>query len=352
MALALVAALSSGGCRVRSSGEGAAGGPATLGLPREGLTVVELADFAAGKAQFQRQFAVADGLGPHFNAASCLDCHGTPTSGGHGDLQHAARIVGVDGDVIGMPAKAIPGFAPLQPRPGQPVSTHKPPPLYGLGLVEAVPDAWLADHCGRDPALGIGGKTNVHPRVGRVGRFGFKAHAVTLADFIGNALTLEMGVTNPVEPDPRRWRDDDAVADPEVSTPTVAQMVSYVRGLRPPGRERHDRDGEALFRSVGCATCHRPETAPGVEAFSDFCLHDLGRGFDNGLTDLNAGPSQWRTAPLWGLRFRDRYFHDNRGPSLDAAIRMHDGEAAKVRERYTQLPSPQQAQLVAFLRTL
>lgn len=323
-----------------------------LDVPRKDLSPQELADFAAGKALFAHDFKVEEGLGPHFNAASCVACHFAPNSGGHGDMKHAARIAQIEGDVDGLPLQAIPGFAPLQPNPGQVTSMHKPPALFGLGLVEAIPDAELASQCGKDAALGIEGKANYNAGLHTHGRFGYKAHAPTLQDFIANAMSLEMGLMNPVERDPRHQRDTDAVPDPETATSTVEQISAYVRGLAPPPRAKDDPEGQKLFVETGCAHCHRPETGKNVFAFSDFCIHDLGAGFDNGLTDFDAKPTMWRTAPLWGLRFREAYFHDNRAKDLDSAIRLHAGEALKVRQRYEQLPAAQQARLQAFLRTL
>ena len=67
---------------------------------------------------------------------------------------------------------------------------------------------------------------------------------------------------------------------------------------------------------------------------------------------FDAGPSQWRTAPLWGLRWRSRYFHDDRADSLDAAVRMHGGEAAVVVARYAALAEPERAHLLKWLKTL
>ncbi len=326
--------------------------PAQPGGPRADLDDAALARWHAGKVEFLRIYTAEMGLGPHFNVASCAGCHDHPTTGGHGDMAHAARLTFVNGDVDGLPQKAIPGFTPLVPAPGIPVSMHRPPPLYGLGLLEAIPDTWLASHCGDKAEDGIHGVANFNQGMHRVSRFGYKAHAVTLVDFIANAMSLEMGVTNPRERDLSKVHDADAVADPEAPTPVVDAIADYVRGLAAPQRLQADAAGEALFRKVGCATCHRPETAPGVAAFSDLCVHDMGPAFDNGIRDFLAGPRQWRTSPLWGLRFRQAYFHDDRATELDQAIRLHGGEADKVRERYQALPADQQAVLQAWLRTL
>ncbi len=291
-------------------------------------------------------------MGPHFNEPSCGACHGLPTPGGHAGMDKAARNAMDRGDIDGYPQKALAGFAVLQTPPGAAVSRHRPPPLYGLGLLQDLPDAAIADHCGINPALGIAGIANVNPGEKAVGRFGYKAHTSSLRNFIANALNLEMGLTNPAERDPRHQADSDAVADPEMPTSTVDDLTAYVYALAPPSPPAKHPQAERLFADVGCATCHRPQTAPGVAAFSDLCVHDLGAGFDNGLPDFKASRSHWRTAPLWGLRWRDKYFHDDRATSLQDAVARHDGEAAKVRQRFAALPSAEQQTLLAWLKTL
>lgn len=322
---------------------------AALAGPRTG---VDAAAFARGRAIFHKEFTAAEGLGPHFNQPSCLSCHQLPAAGGHEGMAKAARISLLDQDVNGFPQQALPGYPPLTTPPGKPVSMLRPPPLFGLGLIHDLADAAIEGQCGRDAALGITGVANLNPGEGRVGRFGYKGHTSSLRNFIANALNLEMGLTNPAERDSRHFRDADAVADPELATATVDDLVTYVYGLPPPPAAAPDPVAEALFAQVGCATCHRPLTAPGVAAYSDLCVHDLGPAFDNGLTDFRAGPRQWRTAPLWGLRWRARYFHDDRAGDLADAIARHDGEAAAVRGRYAALPAADQARLLAWLKTL
>ena len=229
---------------------------------------------------------------------------------------------------------------------------HRPPALFGLGLVEAIDDTYLREHCGVDKHLGIAGIANFNPGQNRVSRFGLKAHTATIRDFVGNALNLEMGLTNPVERDSRHFRDGDAVPDPEVPTSTVDLLADYVGALAPPPAPPTDPAAERLFADVGCATCHRPQTAVGVQAYSDFCLHDLGSGFDNKMNDFRATGSHWRTPALWGLRFRNKYFHDDRTGDLRTAIAVHRGEAAQVSQRFAALPTAQQEVLLQWLRQL
>lgn len=332
----------------------AAAAAATVGAGdlRADLTADERTAALQGKGLFAKEFTAAEGLGPQFNFASCASCHDKPASGGHGDTAHSARLTLIGEDVDGLPQKHLDGYAPLQPPASAPVSMHKPPPLYGLGLFEALPDAAIADHCGADPALGIRGVANVNPGLHHVNRFGYKAHTSTLQDFIANALNLEMGITNPVERDVRHLRDQDAVPDPETPTSTVELIAAYVRALAPPPPPPADPANEKRFAELGCANCHRPQTAAGVPAYTDLCVHDLGPAFDNRMRDFLAGPSQWRTAPLWGLRWRDKYFHDDRASDLDAAVRAHGGEAAQVVGRFAALAEPDRAAFLRWLKTL
>lgn len=59
-----------------------------------------------------------------------------------------------------------------------------------------------------------------------------------------------------------------------------------------------------------------------------------------------------KTPPLWGARVSAPYLHDGRAGTLDQAIRLHDGEARVVRDRYLQLSRDAQRQLVDFVETL
>lgn len=328
--------------------------PGTLGGPRTDLTAAELEQFRAGRAHFFRVYDAASGLGPLFNDVSCAACHSKPVEGGGASLDHHARIAPIRGDVDVVPRRALPGFQVPQLPAGGVVGINKPPPLYGLGLLEAIPDEVLIQGCDPDDKNGDGvrGKVNVNGFHNRPGRFGFKAHATLLRDFIANALSMEMGVTNAADRDPRHARDGDRLPDPEEPAAVVDQMAAYVRGLAPPPRDGTHPAGEALFQGIGCTACHRPETGPGVMAFTDLCVHSLGPTFDNGIPDFLAKGDEFRTAPLWGLRLRTRFFHDDRAQSLDEAIRMHGGEAQGARDRYVALPEPARADLQAFLKTL
>jgi len=72
----------------------------------------------------------------------------------------------------------------------------------------------------------------------------------------------------------------------------------------------------------------------------------------DGIAQAGAGPQEMRTAPLWGLLARTPYLHDGRAATVDAAIILHDGEAAITRSRYTALSETQKQQLLQFLGSI
>src|SRR6266496_4671509 len=116
------------------------------------------------------------------------------------------------------------------------------------------------------------------------------------------------------------------------------------------------------FIQIGCAGCHVPylKTGPNpvkalsdqtVPAFTDLLLHDMGPN----LADIclaQALPSEFRTEPLMGLRFKTAFLHDGRATSIEQAIDFHGGEGAAARDRFEALPVGERAAIVRFLRGL
>jgi CxxC motif-containing protein (DUF1111 family) len=91
---------------------------------------------------------------------------------------------------------------------------------------------------------------------------------------------------------------------------------------------------------------------PAMDVFSDFCVHSMGAAFADGIVDHSARSDEFRTTPLWGLRFRTRYLHDGRAGTLDEAIALHGGEAAPAAAAFRSAGAAQQAALRRFLATL
>jgi CxxC motif-containing protein (DUF1111 family) len=112
--------------------------------------------------------------------------------------------------------------------------------------------------------------------------------------------------------------------------------------------------------------CHTPSLTtadsdlPGLanqpaNLYSDLLVHNMGTGLADGVSQGNAGPDEFRTAPLWGLGQRLFLLHDGRTGDLRAAIQAHSSvhsEANAVISNYNQLTNKQQQDLLNFLRSL
>lgn len=325
------------------------------GAARADLDPIQRAAFDRGRQLFTRVFDVSSGLGPYYNDSSCLACHDNPTLGGQGDFEDRIYVglsEQAEPDVENFQHSAIPGFG-VRSRPAD-TTRRMPPPLFGLGLLESVPeDVLRAAGCHEGSFVLING---------RVARFGTKAFAQTLRGVVSSALFDEMGITNLVEEDDTLAAvDTDSAPDPEVDDSIVRDLTSFVQGLAPPPTLPANPRGARLFADFGCATCHRPETGPGVPAFTDLCMHSMGAILADGIIShaRNAFPrtvvydgDEFRTPALWGLRFRPRLLHDGRSTTVDEAIRLHGGEAAATTQRYSAASAEERALLLAYLGTI
>jgi len=89
-----------------------------------------------------------------------------------------------------------------------------------------------------------------------------------------------------------------------------------------------------------------------IHPFGDFLLQNVGTG--DGIVQ-NGGQStrnKVRTAPLWGLRTRDRLMHDGVTLTRNKAILRHVGEAATVILNYRNLTAAEKDALITFLNSL
>jgi CxxC motif-containing protein (DUF1111 family) len=366
--------------------------------PVEGLTNAELAAFARGDAEFERRFAPNTGLGPIFNNASCAACH---SGDGRGFLDNALQRIGSESDDflrgVGGPQiqdKAIPGADPEQVPAGAAVSLRLPPPVFGVGLIEAIPEAAilaLADPDDRD-GDGISGRPNwvasavwvPHSEPGggagpRLGRFGRKAQTSSLFQQVVEAYLQDIGITSEFLPTENRnplssvpVEAIDRVPDPEVSASTVQAVTHYIRALAPPapGSDTDEREqGRAIFAQIGCTRCHTPAHQTGqsvipalssktVDLYSDLLLHDMGDELADNRPDGLATGREWRTAPLWGLRLMRQFLngqtlllHDGRAGSVEEAILLHGGEARAIRDAFAALTPAQKRALLDFVET-
>jgi CxxC motif-containing protein (DUF1111 family) len=359
----------------------------TLDQPLSGLTQAELSRFNQGRAVFERFFDESAGLGPLFNEASCAECHEDPVVGGTGDEveRHVANYDGNACDDLGPTGGAVVqqrttsllltysgyGEEPLPPSYTV-IAQRSTPQVFGRGLIEAVSDAEILSRVDVNDANndGVSGRAHIVSG-GRIGRFGRKATDATLLEFNAGAFNNEMGLTSPVAPTEQQlvgWPYDNVVdpaPDPELSASDLSLANDFVRFLRVPPQAAGGQaasDGKQLFTNIGCATCHVPSLNTGtssvkalsntkVAAFTDLLLHDMGPG----LADICRGdalPSEFRTEPLMGLRFREFFLHDGRSQTLEDAVLQHGGEATGARTRYAGLKPGQRSAVIAYLSTL
>lgn len=285
-----------------------------------------------------------------------------------------------------------------------------PTPTFGAGLIEQIRDSAIlanqAANATQKKALGIHGRANIvlaggavsgqpnhNGNDGTVARFGWKAQNKSLLLFSGEAYNVEMGITNELF---QTERDETPgcqfAATPNDVTNTEGPLESitdalsaiekfafFMRFLAPPtpsldtpGGAQSIARGGNLFTSVGCAYCHTPTLYTGnstvaalsgqaVNLYSDLLIHDMGAELADGVTQGQAGPREFRTAPLWGLGQRIFFLHDGRTNNLLVAIQAHqsgspfshDGsEANGVIRKYNDLTENQKQDLLNFLRAL
>ncbi len=358
-----------------------------LGDPLPGLTPDELVQFEQGREVFERAFTPETGLGPLFNAEACGECHEQPVVGASGDeveLHVAAfHTDGCDlltdkgGFVIqqhATPALQAALGIDREPTPSEATghASRSTPAIFGLGLLDAVPDREIlarADPEDRNHD-GISGRANRFLD-GRVGRFGRKAFVPTLREFNLGAFAAEMGITTPEvsteetiggQPIPPGV---DPVDEPEITEEEANHADAFVRFLALPAHEPLDAEGERgrlIFGSIGCGGCHTPSLTTGaspvaalrfkrVEAYTDLLLHDMGAERADICLGL-AEPSEFRTQPLAGLRFSTFFLHDGKAASIQEAIELHGGEAAAARNRFRHLSPLRRAALLRFLASL
>lgn len=332
-----------------------------------------------GAQRFSANFAPAEGLGPLYNAQSCLTCHAEPSAGGMGPgaLGTVLRIgrIGADGfDALvgrgGPVARAHSvtelgvrcGLVPGIPAEANVVSLRNAPPLFGLGLIDAIPDEVIWSDENNHPS---GRPNKVVDAQGRerIGRFGWKADVATLEEFVAVAFRNELGITNPLAAaDLVQWKSGDCGAAQNVSTKDdgriVREVTAFVGALSAPaaGAAPEDAGGREIFAQIGCATCHTPElharNSRTIPLYSDLLLHDMGRSLDDGVVQGEARGADWRTTPLWGLASRTRLLHDGRATTITRAVLEHDGEAAEAAKKFRQLSASPRGELLRFLERL
>ncbi|HEX2686967.1 MAG TPA: di-heme oxidoredictase family protein [Kofleriaceae bacterium] len=325
----------------------------------DALAGITAADFAAAKAAFNTVEGLDDGLGPIFNEKACGNCHTQGASGGAGvqiERRFGAVVNGVFktlsneggslrqlftvGTFTGTSGQTC--TVPLEHEPAD-ATVHNvgrlTTPLFGLGLVDSLPDSVFDSLAANEPAAvrGLVNRVKVllpNPNdptqsVGstRVGRFGWKGAIATLVQFAADAYLNEMGITTQhclagvsvlsfaTESKPNGVAqpvgcDDRGAGGPGIPIGTddgvgscagglteiqddVELFTDFMTFLAPPAPATIDpvvaQQAFDIGSRIGCADCHfpGPYTTPAVtyngvpanmQFFpgSDFLVHDMG----------------------------------------------------------------------------
>jgi len=366
--------------------------------------------FARDQQVYEENKTVADGLGPVYNATSCVVCHQNPNSGAASQVTEL-RVGHYDANgtfvnptiLINDGQNTITGRSIVNDRAIGPQAQEVIPAAeniralraalntLGDGFVEAIDDSTLVAIAAAQPAQSEG-RINGEvveapifeaPGQTRVGRFGWKDQHSSLLSFIADAYLNEMGITSRLRPTEVTTvlLTTTGINDQpdELGLADIDHFAQFIRGTMVPPRDTvlaatHAAiKGEALFTRIGCSVCHVQSitTAPAgtpvnggafvvpaalgnkiIHPFSDFLLHDIGTG--DGIVQV--GPQdtadKLRTAPLWGLRDKARFMHDLRSLSLEDAVIRHEGEARRPARRFRDLSPEDKEALITFLRTL
>lgn len=390
--------------------------------PAANLDDAQRARYQAGRSPFDFVWEVPK-LGPLFNNNACLGCHGGNGRGlsqiGEGPVSQALIRVslasGEPGDPAGGPAP-LPGYgtqlqdhatvglaevrvtltwiestvayddgdtvAMREPRlevrtpmgellPANTRYSYRiPPPLIGLGLLEAIPEATLQALADPDDADGdgISGRANTVwdpiAQTTALGRFGWKANVSTLHLQVAGAFSGDMGLSSYVFPEVDGNRDvnDDQFDDTVFFASTIGVPVAGPR-------DAEAMHGRELFRDFGCASCHVPTLETGeaqmvelghqrIHPYTDLLVHDMGDRLTDARPDYLAEGVEWRTPALWGIGIAQvvlngaGFLHDGRARTLEEAILWHGGEAEASREAFRTASRADRAALLAFLASL
>lgn len=395
------------------------------------LTNDERRVFEVGDSFFTQNWVTApastqarDGLGPLLNAQACSSCHlrdgrGTP-DGNEPGLLLRLSVPGSDApepeptyggqlqdrSILGVPAEgAVRTFYVEETgtyADGTEYSLRRPvheiddlaygplsvdvmvsprlaPPIFGAGLLEAIPEAEIVAAADPDDVDGDGISGRPNYVDGQLGRFGWKASVTSVADQVASAFVEDIGITNDRHPDEICTVPQTAClqaptgGSPEIVTDLFDQVVFYNETLAVPARRGlGDPDVEAgaeLFNEIGCVSCHRPSHTTGsdeidalanqqIYPFTDLLLHDMGPDLADDRPDGVATGTEWRTPPLWGLGLTEVvnghlfFLHDGRARSPEEAILWHGGEGSAARDGFMSLTAEQRQQLLDFLDSL
>lgn len=257
------------------------------------------------------------------------------------------------------------------------------PPVFGLGLLEAISEATILanEDVNDSDGDGISGKANyvwnIQKQKATIGRFGWKANSPTLIQQIAAAYNQDMGITNflfPQESSYGQPQYDGYADDVELSDSLLYAVTVYTQTLAVPARRNVDdaqvKAGQKIFGEAGCVKCHTPSHRTAVNVafpevsnqlifpYTDLLLHDMGNGLSDNRPDYLAEGNEWRTPPLWGIGLTEvvnghSYFlHDGRARTLLEAIMWHGGEGENAKNYVYNLSTSDRNALLKFLHSL
>lgn len=351
-----------------------------------------------GRFIFERRETAAMGLGPIYNGQSCNACHQNIVTGGASQIT-VQRTGHTEGDMF---FESL-GGSLIQSRATAPeIVEHVAdtdetrtfrisPATLGDGYIECISDSTLTAIAEAQPEGIRGTPVSVPVLEGdgsaRIGRFGWKSQHASLVSFAADAYANEMGITSPLFMDENTSDGTfvgfgtgyDPLPEPEDTGDDIEGFAFFIRSTKVPPRgpiTAEVQSGRRKFTAIGCVVCHVSSITTAsagtvinggsfvvptvlgnkvVRPYSDFLLHDVGTG--DGIpiqpTPEFAGTAnQMRTAPLWGLRTRNRLMHDGFSFTLQDAILRHAGQAADAASRFSALDATDKANLLAFLNSL
>ena len=348
--------------------------------------IVSAAAVAAGRELFNHEWTAndplssGDGIGPVFNARSCLECHSQGGGGGGGPVERNVTVYGLTGTSAKVARIGVvhthairPEFQetlnhvhPALPRAatiplanlvastgsvlpaGVSVTQRNTPALFGDGLLDAVPEDVLHAEQRRNSTLGrVVGVSRardsaIRGRVarladGRLGRFGWKGEFATLDEFVRAACANELGLSNPSKPQAISMAKALPASDQVDLSDTQCVLIGdYLRDLPVPEqvmptdathRASVER-GSATFAAIGCADCHTPDLGPIAGFYSNLLLHDMGGALASSTGYYGEPPAP----PSEGTGTPPPVANEWRTPPLwgvaDSAPYLHDGRAA------------------------
>lgn len=305
----------------------------------------------AGQTLFVHQWkandplASGDGLGPVYNAASCVECHNQGGPGGGGDLRHNVTTFAYQSDgaaiargkpregvvhafAVNCPLETLNLLDPELPATSQPalstvvvlpgsringnhcasegvrrvvlISQRNTPALFGANLIDAIPDREIiANEKNESLRWGFAPKKGENLPVGRalrladgrIGHFGWKAQSASLSDFVQAACANELGLGNPGQAQPRPLsKPSYQPASYDLTLEQCDQITAFVASLPQPIEKLPDdsflhsdaSEGKHLFTQIGCADCHVPDVGKVKGLYSDLLLHDMGQPLQGG----------------------------------------------------------------------